>query len=185
MPSNGSTISAVIEMENDGQTTASSCDSLKRADIPFVPRSRLILVADDSSDDLLLLQRAFHTVGVINPIREVRSGEEAIGYLRGDGPYSDRVKYPFPGILLLDLHMPDGDGFKVLSWIRDKLPMAGLLIIVLSGAKEMRDVNRAYALGANSFLTKPGEPKELEQLIRSFHDYWILRNRPPALEQPA
>src|ERR1043166_4336438 len=123
------------------------------ASFKTVPRSRLILISDDSSDDLLLLRLSFEKAGVLNPVREVRSGEETIAYLKGEGQYADRVLHPFPGILLLDLHMPKGDGFKVLSWIRDKLPVSGLLIIVLSGVKEIKDVNRAYALGASSFLT--------------------------------
>jgi CheY-like chemotaxis protein len=148
-----------------------------------VSRGRVILIADDNPDDLLLLQRAFERVGVINPIQQVRSGGDAIAYLNGDREFSDRNLYPFPGILLLDLRMPHGDGFEVLEWIRNKSLGKGLLIVILSKLGEMKNINRAYALGANSFLVKPGDPLELEQLIRSFSDYWLLRNRPPTLEE--
>jgi CheY-like chemotaxis protein len=148
-----------------------------------VPTSRLILIAEDSSDDLLLLKRSFAKAGIINPTSIVRSGREVIAYLSGEGIYADRSQYPFPGILLLDIHMPDGNGFEVLEWKRDKLPVKGLLTIVLSRLEEISNINRAYALGANSFLTKPGNPEELQGLIRVFHDYWILRNKAPAIEQ--
>ena len=149
------------------------------ATIEPVPTSRVILIADDNADDLFLLRRSLQQNCILNPIQEVRSGHEAIAYLNGGHPYEDRARYPFPGILLLDLHMPKGDGFEVLTWIRDKLESTGLLIIVLSRLNEIKDINRAYALGAKSFLTKPGDPQELRQLINAFKDYWIVRNKPP------
>ena len=57
--------------------------------------------------------------------------------------------------------------------------MGGLLIVVLSRLDEIRYINRAYELGANSFLTKPGDSTELEDLIRAFNDYWLVRNTRP------
>lgn len=136
-------------------------------------------MVDDSADDRFLLRRAFFKAGVLNPIMEAKTGREAIAYLSGDGIYSDRSKYPLPSILLLDLNMPGTDGFGVLQWIRDKFPVGGMLIIVLSRLDEIKSINRAYALGANSFLTKPGNAEELDSLIQAFHDYWMLRNKPP------
>ncbi|HEV8543966.1 MAG TPA: response regulator [Verrucomicrobiae bacterium] len=144
-----------------------------------MPKNRTILIADDSPDDLFLLRRSFQRAGVLNPVQEVRSGKEAIAYLKGTGPYADREKFPFPEILLLDLNMPEGDGFEVLQWIRDKLPVADLLIIVLSQLDELKSINRAYSLGANSFLAKPGDEQELHNLIKVFGDYWLVRNKPP------
>lgn len=146
-----------------------------------MPHNRVILLVDDSADDRVLLRRAFTKAGVINPVYEVKTGREAIAYLDGEGHFADRAKFPFPRILLLDLNMPEVDGFGVLEWIRSKLAVGGLLIIILSRIDEIRQVNRAYALGANSFLTKPGPPEEMDGLISSFRDYWILRNKPPQI----
>jgi CheY-like chemotaxis protein len=139
-----------------------------------------ILIVDDSSDDVILLKRAFKKTGVANPMNWVKSGREAIAYLQGAGPFADRAKYPVPSVILLDLQMPDGDGFDVLQWIRNKFPSGGLLVVVLTRVEELRKINRAYALGANSFLTKPGSPEELQELIRIFSGYWLLTNRMPA-----
>ena len=136
-------------------------------------------MVDDDPNDRFLLRRAFAKTGVANPVLELDSGSEAIHYLEGLPPYDDREAYPFPAILLLDLHMPKVDGFAVLKWIRDKFSVGGLLIVVLSRLDEMKNVNRAYQLGANSFLTKPGNPEELEQLIGSFNDYWLIHNKRP------
>lgn len=136
-------------------------------------------MVDDNADDRFLLRRAFLKAGVINPILEAKSGREAIAYLNGEGEYADRDKFPLPSILLLDLHMPGTDGFGVLQWVRDKFTTGSLLIVVLSRLDEIKSINRAYALGANSFLTKPGNPEEVDALIKSFHDYWMLRNNSP------
>ena len=144
-----------------------------------VTEQPLILMVDDDANDRFLLRRAFAKIGVLNPVKELDSGAAAIAYLNGDGPFEDRDQFPFPAVLLLDLHMPGTDGFAVLRWIRDKLTVGGLLIVVLSRLDEIKNIERAYQLGANSFLSKPGDFLELEQLIRSFHDYWLVHNRPP------
>lgn len=143
-----------------------------------------ILIVDDSSDDVMLLKRAFSRAGVANPIQWVKSGRETIAYLKGVPPFTDRTKNPIPSVILLDLQMPDGDGFEVLQWIRDQFPNGGLLVVVLTRIEELRKVNRAYALGANSFLTKPGSAEELQELIRIFSGYWLLNNRMPECPSP-
>ena len=142
-------------------------------------RNQVILLADDDANDRFLVRRAFQRLGIENPLFEVSDGTEAIAYLSGEGQFADRTRYPFPGILLLDLQMPQLGGLDVLEWVRSKLTVPGLLIVVLSRNDEIRQVNRAYALGANSFLTKPGAEEELHGLIASFRDYWIIRNTPP------
>jgi CheY-like chemotaxis protein len=146
----------------------------------MAPRNPVVLLVDDDPNDRFLIRRSFQKLGIENPLIEVTDGVAAIAYLEGQGPYVDRVKYPFPGILLLDLQMPRMDGLQVLEWIRSKLTVTGFLIIVLSRLDEIRQVNRAYALGANSFLTKPGTEEDLHALITAFRDYWILKNKQPA-----
>jgi CheY-like chemotaxis protein len=142
-----------------------------------------ILIVDDSSDDFILLKRAFSRAGVANPISWVKSGREAISYLKRVPPYDDPRQYPLPSVILLDLNMPDGDGFEVLQWIRNKFPCGGLLIVVLTRVEEIRKINRAYSLGANSFLTKPGNVEELQELINIFSGYWLLQNRMPSPQE--
>ena len=147
---------------------------------PSPSRNQVILLVDDDPNDRFLVRRAFEKLGIENPLIEVSDGDQAIAYLSGDKPYHDRTKHPFPGIILLDLQMPRIDGLAVLEWIRSAIVQPGLLIIVLSRVDEIRQVNRAYALGANSFLTKPGTEQDLHHLIAAFRDYWIVRNKPAA-----
>ena len=142
-----------------------------------------ILIAEDSSDDFILLKRAFARAGVANPSLWVKSGREAISYLKGTPPYDNRQQHPLPSVILLDLNMPDGDGFDVLQWIRNKFPSGGMLVIVLTRVEEIRKINRAFSLGANSFLTKLGKVEELQELINIFSGYWLLQNRMPSPPQ--
>lgn len=141
--------------------------------------NQVILLVDDDPNDRFLFRRAFERLGIANPLYEVTDGAQAIAYLDGRPPYENRTLFPFPGILLLDLQMPRVGGMEVLEWIRSKLSVAGLLIIVLSRVEEIRQVNRAYALGANSFLTKPSAEQDLHSLVTAFRDYWIIKNKAP------
>jgi len=77
-----------------------------------------VLLAEDDADDVLLTQIAFQKARLANPLQVVRDGEEAIDYLKGEGKFADREKFPFPILLLLDLKMPRTHGFQVLEWLR-------------------------------------------------------------------
>ena len=145
----------------------------------------LILVAEDSHDDRDLIRRAFSAANVINPILFVRDGEEAIAYLSGSGKYSNRAEFPLPSLLLLDLKMPRMDGFEVLSWLREQNALNALRVIVLTGSDELLDVNRAYQLGANSFLVKPMDFERFTDISRAIKGYWLWLDKPPEISRPA
>lgn len=148
----------------------------------MLPRCNTILLAEDSFEDAFLLKRAFQKAGVNVRMELVRDGQDAIAYLKGEGPFCDRVQFPFPGLLLLDLKMPRVDGFTVLRWIQDQERMRRLLVTVLSSSEEPEDVNRAYDLGANSYLVKPGRLEGLESLVKRVQGYWLEMNYPPDCE---
>src|SRR5678816_737146 len=88
-------------------------------------------------------------------IRDSRNGEDALAYLEGVGKYGNRDEYPLPHIMLLDLKMPRMDGFEVLRAVRGRPEFDALRIIVLTSSEDQQDVNKAYDLGANSFVVKP------------------------------
>src|SRR3954469_19027403 len=114
----------------------------------------IILLAEDRQDDVLLVRRALSRAGIKNPLVVVGDGEELIEYLSGSGKYANRFEYPAPDLLLLDLKMPKLDGFEALAWVRSQPALRVLPIIVLTTSEHIYDVNRAYELGANSFLVK-------------------------------
>jgi len=149
-----------------------------------LPEQAVILLAEDLSDDVLLIRRALDNAGVKNPFHVVRDGEEALDYLNGVGKYSNRDEYPLPDILLLDLKMPKMDGFEVLEKIRSSETFGSLRIIVLTSSTQIKDVNRAYELGANSFLVKPLEFDNFKALMRTLACFWLRTSRAPEISRP-
>ena len=140
-------------------------------------KSGHILVAEDDPTDAFFLQRAFTRAGIAVTLNFVRDGQEVMEYLAGRGPYADRVLFPQPQLLLLDLKMPRVDGFGVLRWIRKQPALNGLLVVLFSGSDEQRDISRAYELGANWYMAKPHSMEELTALVGRFKKYWIEANQ--------
>jgi len=139
----------------------------------------VVLIVEDREDDIFLVRRAFKAAFLDNPLHVVRNGEEAIAYLQGKGRYSNRVEHPLPGLILLDLKMPGMDGFDVLTWIRQQPGICAIPVVVLTSSDQIKDVNRAYTLGANSFLVKPLDFQNYTQLTRLINQYWIETSKSP------
>src|SRR6266511_5552584 len=145
------------------------------ADLP----SPAVLLVEDDETDILLLRRAFRNASIGNPVMEVRDGQEAIHYLSGDGAYADRVRYPMPFLVLMDLRLPKLSGFEVLAWIRDQSQLADLKVVVLTASDYVRDVNQAHDLGANCYLVKPPTFEELVEVVRGIKGRWLVLDELP------
>jgi CheY-like chemotaxis protein len=144
---------------------------------PMVSRENaVILIAEDRADDVMLIRRAFSAAKVNNPVMVVRDGEEAMAYLEGFEKYADRQTFPLPDLMLLDLKMPKMDGFDVLRAIRSRPQLRHLRVIVLTSSEDLADVNKAYELGASSFLVKPLEFDNFADLMRTLNYFWLKRN---------
>src|ERR1043166_8521303 len=138
-----------------------------------------VLIAEDDPSDIFLLQRAFAAAQVPASLHFVRDGQEAIDYLEGEASFADRTTYPLPDLMLLDLKMPRLNGFDVLNWLRQKPGLKRLLVTVLTSSDQPTDINRAYDLGANSYLVKPHIMNELAELVIRVSKYWLEANRHP------
>src|SRR5688572_11317953 len=141
-----------------------------------------ILMVDDSEDNLLLMRAAFGRAQANHPLQEALDGEAAIAYLQGEGAYSNRDIFPLPTVMLLDLNMPRKNGFEVLAWVRAQPGLKRLAIIILTASMRTEDVERAFDLGATSFLVKPLGLDELTAMLRCLCD-WIQFNQFPTLTQ--
>lgn len=140
-----------------------------------------ILLVEDNPDDVLLVQRALRRTQANLALQVVGDGERAIAYLAGHGDYADRDRYPFPFLLLLDLKLPRQSGFEVLTWLRQQPGLCRLPVAVLTSSREESDVRRAYDLGANSYLVKPGSFDALVALVASVEHYWAELNEHPSI----
>lgn len=143
-----------------------------------MPDQALFLLVEDDANDASLLQRAFHKSNILNPLHRVSTAEEAMAYLSGTGPYKNRAEFPLPSLVLLDLKMPGVSGFEVLKWIRQHPTLRDMRVVVLSGSEDMRDVDAAYKMGANSFLIKPADFERFVEISQALSGYWIWMDTP-------
>lgn len=130
----------------------------------------LILLVEDNRNDVLLMERGLRNAGILNPCHVCSTGEDAIAYLQNALNHPGHTDYTLPALILLDLNLPGRDGFEVLRWIRSNSELDKVRVIVTTVSSDMRNVNRAYQLGANSFLTKPVEFELSRSLLSTIDD---------------
>jgi CheY-like chemotaxis protein len=147
-----------------------------------VVKAHCILIAEDDENDVFFLERAFKQAQIANPIQRVRDGEDAIAYLQGAGAYADRDHFPLPHLMLLDLKMPRKNGFDVITWVRQQPALKRLPIVVLTSSREDPDVNRAYELGANTYLVKPVKFEGLVEMMKTLNLYWLILAEKPTFQ---
>jgi len=143
---------------------------------------QIILLVEDSENDRFFMRAAFKKAQYKGLLQEVRNGDEAIAYLKGEGLHSDRNEFPLPDVMLLDLNMPKRNGFDVLAWVRAQPGLKRLAIIILTSSLRHQDLERAFDLGATSFLVKPNDLEMLETMMQCLID-WVQINHFPPLEE--
>lgn len=145
-------------------------------------RSLRVLVAEDNVDDALLMQRAFKSQGLNNPLHIVTDGSEVIQYLKGEGAFSDRTAHPIPQMMILDLKMPRMNGFEVLQWLMDHRELNVIPTLIWSSSADAKDVKRAYCLGAHGYLMKPTDFQHFKQMVGDVVRYWEHCLKPAPLD---
>jgi CheY-like chemotaxis protein len=146
-----------------------------------LPEDMVILLVEDREDDVILIRRALLQAKIHNPFFVVGDGEQALSYLQGLGKYADRAQFPLPDLVLLDLKLPRVDGFEILQWVRSQPAFKTLRIIVLTSSQDIFDINRAYVLGANSFLVKPSDFQDYNAMMRTLALFWLRYSQAPQL----
>jgi two-component system, response regulator len=132
-----------------------------------------ILIADDDQDDCLMTREAFRECRIHNPLHFVHDGEELLNYLKRRPPYEDAARYPLPGLILLDLNMPRMDGREALLAIKSDKLLRSIPVVILSTSSADEDILRSYAMGVNSFITKPVSFSGLLEVVRNLGRYWL------------
>ena len=135
-----------------------------------------LALAEDNADDVFFMKRAMKAAGIAHPLEILGDGRQTVEYLEGLGAYGERKAHPLPCLLLLDLKLPLLTGFQVLEWIRARPGTKSLPVILLTSSGQFKDINRAYELGANSFLVKPSGADNLANQMRAFKQYWLEHN---------
>ncbi len=130
-------------------------------------------MADDDPDDRELAAEALREAHLANELRTVEDGIELIAYLRHEGAYADPASAPRPGIILLDLNMPRMDGREALAVIKADPLLREIPVIVMTTSDAEVDIKHAYAVGANSYVTKPVTFAELVERVQQLGRYWL------------
>lgn len=143
-------------------------------------RKTRILVAEDDPSEQLFLSRAFQKAGLYPHLRFVEDGTDVVSYLEGTGKYADRIQFPLPHLLLLDIKMPRMTGLEVLRWLRAHPLHRRIPAVMLTNSSLQTDIETAYDVGVNSYLVKPPRWEELIELARWFHAYWVGLNQGPS-----
>jgi two-component system response regulator len=139
-----------------------------------------ILLVEDNPSDLELSLRALKEHKLCNNVQVARDGEEALDFIFCQGAFADRRMDELPRVILLDLKLPLIDGLEVLRRIRADERTRNVPVVVLTSSTEERDVVESYALGVNSYITKPVDFDQFREAMEVIGMYWLLLNRPPA-----
>jgi two-component system, response regulator len=135
-----------------------------------------ILIVDDDPDYARVVQLLLARICPKLSTVTMHSGPELISYLQGEDRLAGRSHSLDPILVLLDVRMPGMDGFDVLRWLRDHPPHHRIPVVVLTSCGEIELAQRAYALGARSFLTKPLAVKDFENMVNEFQQ-WLVPER--------
>jgi CheY-like chemotaxis protein len=132
-----------------------------------------ILLVEDDENDIFFMGRAFEKADFIYPLKVVRSGQDAVRYLEGQGIYANRAKHPSPCLVLLDINMPGMNGYEVLEWMQKQSGLSKPIFVVLTSSARPIDVEKAMALGAAEYRVKPNDAAGLVSILRELQAHWL------------
>lgn len=136
-------------------------------------KNQVVLSVDDNDVDGALLERAFKRCNIPSRLFRVAEGPQAMAYLGGHGIYADRLAYPLPDLVLLDLVMPKMSGIEVLQWIRQQPELKRTAVLILTSSEKPEDVKSATKTGANGYLVKPTKFEDLKSMVRTIYSEWL------------
>jgi len=145
------------------------------------PDSIDILLVEDNLDDAELTIRELRKNNMANNLFHVEDGEQAIDFIFAKGKFKGvrEVSYP-PKMVLLDIQMPKVNGIEVLKMMKSDEATKSIPVIILTSSKEHPDIQKCYALGANSYIVKPVNFDAFSSAIKNLGFYWLLLNQPPS-----
>lgn len=136
-----------------------------------------ILLVEDNLADAELALHAFKKNKIANHVLHVQDGAEALDFLFSRGAYSGQPAVHRPRIVLLDLKLPKIDGLQVLKEMKNNPSTKAIPVILLTSSTEERDLVASYRLGVNSYIQKPVNFTEFQEVVRHLGLYWLMVNK--------
>jgi chemotaxis family two-component system response regulator Rcp1 len=136
-----------------------------------------ILLVEDNPGDARLTREALAHSSMPSTLYDVRDGEQAMAFLRRQGPYASA---PTPRLVLLDLNLPRLGGREVLEDMKRDPALQHIPVVVLTSSEAEEDILRSYRLHANCFITKPVDLEDLSRVLEGIGQFWFnLVKLPP------
>ncbi|MFI5452568.1 response regulator [Pedobacter sp. UC225_61] len=136
-----------------------------------------ILFVEDSADDAVLTIRALKKSGFTHKLHHVTDGALALDFIYCRGVYADRDKKDYPKLILLDVKMPKVSGIQVLEALKSDPALRSIPVVMLTSSNEGPDIEKCFALGANSYIVKPVDSDNFYQAIKEIGLYWMILNQ--------
>ncbi|HWY57036.1 MAG TPA: response regulator [Terriglobales bacterium] len=143
-------------------------------------RTTEVLLVDDNPADTDLTTEVLARNGCPSHICAVTNGAEAIAFLRRQGKY---VHAGVPDFVILDLSLPGKDGRAVLAEVKADPVLRKIPIAIFSTSEARQDIMRSYELGANCYVSKPGNLRDFISAVTSIGEFWFGLARLPREEE--
>jgi two-component system response regulator len=140
-----------------------------------------IVLVEDNKDDAALAIRALTKNNLANKMIHLKDGEEALDFFFGTGSFAGRETSNMPKVVLLDLKMPKVNGIEVLEKLKANTATKSIPIVVLTSSAEDPDIDKCYAIGANSYIVKPVKFDDFTKAVAQLGMYWMVLNKPSAV----
>lgn len=135
---------------------------------------RYIMVVEDSPEDFEVLERGFKKAEILLHFEHFLDSSKAWEHLEEKFlQTNDNKEGTKPAIILMDLNMPGIDGFELLKKIKSEPVLQNIPIVTLSTSKSESDINRAYAYGANTYISKPVDIAGYVRMANTLKTFWF------------
>jgi two-component system, response regulator len=135
-----------------------------------------VLLVEDNADDIELVLRVLRQHYPQLRIEVVRDSVSALDYLFSTGKYANRPFHRTPKLVLLDIGLPGNSGLNVLQVMKAYTRTKAIPVVVFTGNPEDKTKVKSYELGANSFVVKPTNYEDFQQVVQDIGTYWLSRN---------
>ena len=138
-----------------------------------------VLLVEDNADDAELALHALRKSKITNHVLHLSDGAEALDFMFCRGEFAARSSQNRPALILLDLKLPKVVGLQVLQQLKSDSRTRATPVILLTSSQEERDMATGYRNGVNSYIQKPVNFAEFQEVVHKLGFYWLVVNRKP------
>jgi len=143
------------------------------------PHEVEILFVEDNPHEAELTIRGLRKHNLVNKLKHIDDGEEALDFIFSRGMYAARENSPNPKLIILDLKLPKVGGLEILRQLKQDERTRMIPVVVLTSSQEEKDVIESYRLGVNSYIVKPVNFETFGKAVADLGLYWVILNHSP------